>query len=252
MIAILVAMGVLLGLGGLVSAGDGGSATGGEDAEALKGSEGDDTIRGGGGSDLLVGYGGGDALAGDAGNDWIFGLDGPDTITGGAGNDVVSGGQGSDVIDAGAGDDFVESAGILDDDALVQSVEGARTFNDIAFLYDFSNGSDDGDIVELGDGNDTVVAGASDTITTGDGTDEIAAGDWSRGQPPLVITDFDPDQDVITYAHENGRADPVFETFVNPVSGHAELIADGEVFAIVQNAGPEFDPVQIVRRSYAA
>lgn len=252
MIAILMAMGLLLGLGGLVSAGDGGSATGGEDAEALKGSEGDDTILGGGGSDLLVGYGGDDQLAGDAGNDWIFGLDGTDTITGGAGNDVISGGDGVDMIDAGAGDDFVESAGILDDAALLQSVNGARTFGDIAFLYDFSKGSDDGDVVDLGNGNDTVVAGADDTITTGDGADEIATGDWSRGQAPVLITDFDPDEDVITYAHENGRTEPVFETFVNPVSGHAELIADGEVFAIVRNAGPEFDPVQIVRRTYAA
>ncbi|MFD1511403.1 calcium-binding protein [Lacimonas salitolerans] len=252
MIAILLAMGVLLGLGGLSIGGEGGSAEGSDDPEALLGSDGDDTIRGGGGSDLVVGFAGDDLLSGDGGNDWIFGLNGADTITGGDGNDVISGGRGADVIYAGAGDDFVESAGILDDGALTTSVKGARTFGDVAFLYDFSRGYDEGDIIDLGPGNDTVVAGAGDTITTGGGSDEIALGDWSRGGAPVVITDFDPDQDVITYAHETSRAEPVFETFVNPISGDAELTADGEVFAVIRNAGPEFEPVQILRRSYAA
>lgn len=252
MIAILVAMGVLLGLGGLGLGDEGGSATGSDDPEALKGSEEDDTIRGGGGSDLLVGFAGDDLLAGDAGNDWIFGLDGQDTISGGTGNDIISGGRGADVIDAGAGNDFVETAGLLDDDALQVSIKGARSFGDIAFLYDFSRGPEAGDLIDLGDGDDTVVAGADDTITTGDGTDEIALGDWYSGGKPVVITDFDPEQDVITYAHENSRSEPVFKTFVNPLNGDAELSADGEIFAIIRKAGADFEPVQILPRRYAA
>jgi len=80
MIAILLAMGVLLGLGGLSIGGEGGSAEGSDDPEALLGSDGDDTIRGGGGSDLVVGFAGDDLLSGDGGNDWIhWGLNGDGT-----------------------------------------------------------------------------------------------------------------------------------------------------------------------------
>ena len=250
--ALLMAMGVLLGLGGFSLGDEGGTATGSDDPDALKGSGEDDTIDGGGGSDLLVGYGGDDLLRGGDGNDWIFGLDGADTISGAAQNDVISGGDGSDVILAGAGDDFVESAGILDDAALKSSVKGAQNFGDVAFLYDFGQPVDAGDTVDLGDGDDTVVAGANDTITTGDGADKVALGDWSSGQGPVIITDFDPGKDVITYAHDTTRAAPVFETILNPLTGDAALQADGETFAIIKNAGPDFEPVEILRRSYAA
>lgn len=250
--AMLMAMGVLFGLSGLVP--DEGETTveGGDDAEALTGRDSDDSLSGGGGSDLLLGYGGDDTLSGGSGNDWLFGLDGDDLITGGAQDDVISGGYGADTLYGGDGDDFVESAGVLDDDALTGSAAGARSFGDLAFLYDFDQPGDAGDVVDLGDGDDTVVAGGADTVTTGEGADEIALGDWYRGQPPVTITDFDPRSDIVTYAHDRAGAAPVFETYLNPLSGDAELRADGEVFAIIRNAGAGFEPVEILRRSYAA
>ena len=249
--ALLLAMGVMLGLGGLSAGGEGGSAEGGDDPEALKGSAQDDEIDGGGGSDLIIGFNGDDLLFGGQGNDWMFGMDGDDSIDAGYDNDVVSGGAGADTIDAGAGDDFVESAGILDEEAMETSAGSARSFGDIAFLYKFDNPADAGDVVSLGDGDDTVVAGGADTVTGGNGADEFALGDWASGEPPVVITDFDPDEDVVTYGFEAGRAEPVFKTVLNPISGDAEIMADNEIFAIIRNAGPEFDPVQIVTRSYS-
>lgn len=250
--AILVAMGLIFGLSGLTDTDASGTAQGTDDPEALKGGDGGDTVDGGGGSDLLAGFGGDDILSGAAGNDWLFGMDGADTLIGGPGNDVISGGAGSDVIDAGAGDDFVETAGLLDEEALVASLQTAKGFGDIAFLYDFDAALGSGDRVSLGGGDDTIVAGGGDTITAGAGADEIALGDWASGQPPVVITDFNPDEDVIAYAHDRALPAPTFSTLVNPVTGDAELRADGQVFALIQNAGPDFQPVQIIRRSYAA
>ena len=76
--AVLMAMGMLLGLGGL-SIGEGETTLeGGDDPEALTGSDGDDSLSGGGGSDLLLGHGGNDSLSGGTGNDWLFGGEGAD------------------------------------------------------------------------------------------------------------------------------------------------------------------------------
>lgn len=250
--AILLAMGMLFGLTGLMQGDSGadGSATGGDDPEVLRGGDGDDVIDGGGGSDLILGYGGNDQLIGGPGNDWIFGNQGNDLIEGGAGNDVISGGAGIDTVSGGDGNDFVESAGILDESALLSSVRTATSFGDIRFAYRFDNPADAGDMVDLGDGNDTVVAGGADTVTGGAGRDAFALGDWASGQPPVTITDFDPDEDVITYAHAASTSAPVFKTLVNPLSGEARLSANGEVFAIIRNAGTDFQPVQIITRSY--
>ncbi|SDH98052.1 calcium-binding protein [Lutimaribacter saemankumensis] len=250
--AVLMAMGMLLGLGGL-SIGEGETTLeGGDDPEALTGSDGDDSLSGGGGSDLLLGHGGDDSLSGGTGNDWLFGLEGDDLINGGPGNDVISGGYGSDTINGGGGDDFVESAGLLDDPALLQSAGTADDFGDLAFLYDFDQPGDTGDVIDLGPGDDTVVAGSDDTVTTGDGSDTIAMGDWHRGDAPVVITDFDPASDLITFAHDRAGPAPVFETFVNPLSGDAELRADGETFAVIRGAGADFQAVEVLRKSYAA
>lgn len=250
--AMLMAMGLLLGLSVIDIGDDGGAAEGSDDPEALKGGDGDDDLYGAGGPDLLVGYEGDDTLGGGSGNDWIFGLDGNDNISGGTENDVISGGSGADTITGGAGNDFVESAGILDEQALLASVKTAKDFGDITFDYDYSTPEETGDTIELGDGDDTIVAGAADIITTGNGQDQIAAGDWSSGQPPLVITDFDARQDVITYAYDRDAGEPVFQTVLNQANGTAEIYADGELFAIIQNVDPSFEPVEIATRNYAA
>lgn len=249
-IALLMAMGLLAGLSGVMGNEEGGSAEGSDAAEALKGSDQDDTIMAGGGSDLIVGFDGNDLLDGQDGNDWIFGLDGNDQIDGGTGNDVISGGAGADTLTGGAGNDFMESAGIVNEETLLASVKSAKNFGDIAFVYDFDRAPEDGDLVDMGAGDDSIVAGGGDTVTGGSGADEFALGDWGSGQPPVVITDYTPGEDVITFAHDAARPDPVFESYVNPVSGDAELHADGELFLIVRGAGPDFSPAQIVQRSY--
>jgi hypothetical protein len=86
-------------------------------------------------NDYVPGGGGDDVLSGLAGNDTLMGGKGDDKITGGAGNDYVDAGAGVDNVDAGAGSDTVLVA--------------------------------DGEIdtVECGEGNDRVIADASDRLS---------------------------------------------------------------------------------------
>jgi Ca2+-binding RTX toxin-like protein len=108
---------------------------GGPGKETISGGPGNDTIDGGAAADTIRGDDGDDTITGDAGNDTIDGGTGNDTIdggsgtdslTGGDGNDTIVGGPGADIISGGAGDDIIRAA------------------------------DDSSDIVDCGDGNDTV------------------------------------------------------------------------------------------------
>ena len=85
--------------------------------------------------DYVPGGGGDDVLSGLAGHDTLMGGKGDDKITGGAGNDYVDAGGGVDNVDSGDGSDTV----------LVADGET--------------------DTVECGEGNDRVIADASDQLS---------------------------------------------------------------------------------------
>jgi len=113
-----------------------------------------------------------------------------------------------------------------------------------------SQPADAGDQIDLGPGDDTIVAGPGDTVITGTGNDEVALGDWSLGDDPVVVEDFDEQEDVITFAYASGTTEPEIEMTLNAQTGDAELRADGALFLIVRDAGPDFQIAQIDIRTY--
>jgi Ca2+-binding RTX toxin-like protein len=128
-----------------------GSFTGTDKSYSVDGGGGDDTITTGDFNDRLDGgaNGGNDTLDGGGGNDLMFGRGGDDVIYGRAGDDTIIGGAGNDTLYGGDGSDL------------------------------FMHG--------LGDGNDTIDAGAgagwTDVIDLGGGPDIASAGvyetDWT-------------------------------------------------------------------------
>lgn len=255
-VALLLLVGVsLAGLVGLSGSGDDaalpGSGMTGDDL-LTDGTGGPDTLAGDAGADLLVGRGGDDLLTGGDGNDWLLGLDGADTLDGGPGRDVLIGGDGSDQLQGGAGDDFIEAADIIDEDALVASLDGARSFADLAFSYALPGPSDGGDLVDLGPGNDTVVAGSDDSVTGGDGMDEFALGDWIEGGRPTMIEDFDLAEDLITFVSADDQPTPELSIERDSVTGLTTLKADGQAIAVLRNASPDFSLRNVAVGRYAA
>src|SRR4051794_35722331 len=113
------------------------------DVEGLTGGYEGDTLTGSSGANALNGRGGNDVLNGAGGDDTLSGGDAADSLTGASGDDSLSGGDGADAIDPGTGADTVD-AGPGDD--VVHARDEAR------------------DTIACGDGADTVVADAYDSV----------------------------------------------------------------------------------------
>ena len=150
----------------------------------MSASAGNDTIFGEAGNDWLVGESGDDVIEGGIGDDLIFGGTGNDRIDGGADNDIINGGTGADTLSGGEGADrFVLEAGFgndtitggeagLDNDTIwstqgintttVLTGDEAGTITDGTSTATFS----EIEVVNVGAGNDTVDASASDADIT--------------------------------------------------------------------------------------
>lgn len=204
------------------------------------------------GNDLLAGTDGADRLDGGAGGDWILGFDGPDALSGGTGGDVLIGGAGADRIDGGAGDDFVEAANILHEAALRDTSGPDNAIADVILAYDMTAGSDAGDTVALGPGDDTVVPGSDDTVTGGAGIDRFALGDWIEGGRPVEITDFDVAEDVISFVYDSDGATPEMTVEHDSRTGVTTIRADGQPIAVLRGTSPEFSVHNIAVGRYAA
>lgn len=111
-----------------------------------------------------------DAIEGTDGNDRIFGLGGADTITG----DTERIG-GSDLIRGGAGPDVIRDRSFGDLDA----VFGGKGNDSIDVRDDVNGAAGGADVVDCGDGKDTVFFDPDDTVKNcerknpGDGTAPI-------------------------------------------------------------------------------
>lgn len=174
--------------------------SGSDDPETLQTEGGDDTVFAGGGNDLIDAGDGNDRVFGQDGTDVIVGGEGDDFLRGSAGDDVIFADEGEDTLFGDAGDDVLFGADIIDTEAVFE--ETAQTnFLPFSFLPFFDVNGDTGEADELngGVGEDVLVAGSNDIVSTGDGEDAVEIGDWVIPGQPVVVTDFDPAEDVIIY-----------------------------------------------------
>ncbi|MEI6056438.1 MAG: calcium-binding protein, partial [Lentisphaerota bacterium] len=172
-------------------AGDDTIFSGGGD-DTVFGGIGKDIISGESGKDVLYGEDGDDTLTGGAGDDQIYGNNGNDLLYGGDGNDSLQGGEGSDTIYGGKGDDYLDgieegwdlgdmgSTNILDGGEGNDTISGGNG-NDVLI------GGDGGDIIRGREGNDLFDGGkGNDTLNGGDGNDTYI---YRRGDGSDIIID---------------------------------------------------------------
>lgn len=196
-------------------AGDGGD-------DLLAGFGGDDVLNGAGGRDLLVGDAGADRLSGGDGVDVLLGGTGNDIVTGGAADDLLIGGSGDDSLSGDAGDDFLidtggentlsggggddvlvsltgapgsprDPTGELRFDAFLTGIEDrfgpqSASFDRMLERNVRSQREEPGaDLMQGGDGNDTLVGDRGDTMAGGAGEDLFSA-----FAPPVPDDPADP------------------------------------------------------------
>ena len=129
------------------------------------------------GDDEVAGNAGGDVLIGGAGNDILYGDGGNDILLGGDGNDDIEDWQGNNYFDAGTGDDYVYADGAPNfTDGGSNFVTGG-TGNDWIDSYAANNVI----AFNVGDGNDTIYAAGSLTISLGANLD---IGTLTRSEMP--------------------------------------------------------------------
>lgn len=130
-------------------------------------------------------------------------------LAGGDGNDLLTGGAGSDTLDGGAGHDAIWGQTEDADDPTL----------------DFLNG---------GAGDDTLMLGAGDYGNGGDGADAFHLLDIGANDPPMQITDFNPQEDVLVVMYDAAlHPDPQL-TMETSATGTI-LLLDGVPLASLQS-----------------
>lgn len=200
----------------------------GDDADIVYGDQGDDIIDAGIDDDEVYGGSGNDTITGGHGSDIIYGGTGDDIINagdidsvmnhtdetddtdpvptndmdyvrGGGGNDTITGGDDADTLYGDAGDDYLD--GGIDDDYLSGGA-GADTIiggqgNDTLV----SDNDDDIDILDAGEGDDTLFVGTNDIADAGEGDDTATV----RGENATL--DMGDGDDFVTVTNDAAGAD---------------------------------------------
>ncbi len=230
------------------------SLSGGAGSDLLDGAGDHDTIDGGPGNDRLQGDFGNDDLNGGAEDDELMGQSGTDTMQGGTGNDRLVGGAGADLLSGGDGDDGL--MGCVGGDTLIGR-GGADTLNgndgnDTIFGVTPNNGGtppeDDAtrDYLNGGNGDDALFPGAGDNANGGAGSDSFTLGDWIADGGPVLIEDYDANEDSLVVVYDDA-AHPDPELTVETAAGtpeNAQLLLDGLPLAEVSGAAG-LDPSQV-------
>ncbi len=217
---------------------DGDLISGGEANDALFGNEGDDSMRGGSGADELYGDDGDDTLAGEDGTDFLVGGDGDDSLSGGGLADMLFGGEGDDTLTGGSGGDFLQGGFGADQIAGGDGngrIDGTYTAGDAQFgPYD----EDAGDMLDGGDGEDTLVIGAGDTASGGDGADRFVSGAYiETAELAGTVTDFDPSVDRIEVMYDPADTpDPQISVLDHADGLGADILLEGQVILSVSGA----------------
>ena len=240
----------------VVDAGDGDDTlTTGDGAAYLFANDGDDTVIAGEGALAAFGGNGEDELDGQAslqtyldggkGDDVLLGGDGDDRLFGGvhekpdddssdddvlsagAGDDVLNGGFGADILFGGAGDDVINHLGHAMEDSAAER-------------HDFDWHIDgDADVLDGGEGDDTLILDRADTATGGAGDDVF----WlysndGDGLGHAEVTDFTPGEDFLRIQLDPATDALSMEFDVHPsASGDDSIVTvNGEVVALLKGS----------------
>jgi len=201
-------------------------------------------VLGGAGDDEIVAFAAFSDIAGDAGNDtirgnfsdsFVRGGEGNDLITSTGGNNALFGDDGNDAISGTTADEMQGGAG---DDALYSISAGTEEpfTRGAAFMFG-------------GPGADLLVSNGSDEMTGGTEADQFRFINWFddfRGPfVESVITDFNPQQDVIEIVLVGNAPIPILGTETSPIDGNVALLANG--VRIVEFQGlASFDTSRVV------
>ena len=206
--------------------------------DTLFGGDGNDTLKGNKGQDTLNGGDGDDDLSGGAGKDFIRGDNGKDVVDGGAGDDLISGNKGRDILSGGDGDDIISGNkgkdtlfGNAGDDLLLGGSGKDRLVGGKG--KDTLFGGSDDDVLNGNRGNDTLSGDAGDDLLTGGGGHDrfIFDDGWGKDR----ITDFDVDQDMLSFKTVNGVMGLMDLTITSNAQGIK--ITDGTDVVILQGLG---------------
>ena len=163
------------------------SETGNADEDdVLFGTDEDDRLPGRGGDDLIFGNDGDDILRGSMGFDTLDGGAGDDALLGGRQDDMLSGGAGHDTLFGGVGNDTLNGIEL--------NAEAPR-------LED----TDEGDYLNAGGGDDLILVGRDDVVSTGYGRDTIVLGDWIDEGHSAEIIDFAPARDELLFVWDDSE-----------------------------------------------
>jgi hypothetical protein len=143
------------------------TAAGGDGNDVLQGNHFADVLNGGAGNDRLEGNGGDDGLFGGVGNDDIFGGFGNDDFQGNAGADLIDGQQGVDRLTYGVQAPVTVTLDGVANDGVAGEGDNVRSI-------EILEGGDGGDTLTGSAGNETITGGlGNDVITGGGGTDTL-------------------------------------------------------------------------------
>lgn len=241
---------------------------GGAGNDNIEGGSGDDSLRGDDGDDVIFGQQGNDDIDGGAGDDAIVAGRGADTTHGGEGDDWIEGNQGDDVLEGDAGEDLLLGgtgadtlSGGADDDVLVGgrvsglplSFEQMQMLREGATVEDFREMlppgsfqlSDDGemDVLNGGDGADSLFLGAGDTGDGGAGIDEYMVFQNQIGDAgPAVVQTFEDDE-LIGIVQPDSTPEP--EISIETDGNDALVLADNVVVARVVGAAGRIEASDI-------
>ncbi|NKI93255.1 calcium-binding protein [Rhizobacter sp. SG703] len=130
-------------------------------------------------NDQLAGASDSDSLVGLSGNDALSGLAGDDVLEGGDGSDVLAGGAGADVLNGGAGDDYIfgssDAAGAHWSETATSWVTIDGTVWRIPGVGPAVS-SDQGNVIDAGEGNDWVAAGTASDVVRADAGNDLVYG----------------------------------------------------------------------------
>lgn len=220
---------------------------GGRGADLLDGGPGDDTLEGGAREDALFGGTGDDSLSGGDVDDELFGGAGDDVLNGDAGGDGLYGGAGNDTLAGGEGDDVLYGVDLIDEAILTpEAASGVISEEDFAEFIDLDGDPEEADVLDGGGGNDVLLVGANDVVTGGNGQDDFVLGDWVTPGNPVTITDFDPDMDILIFAHE-GATPPDDVRLGVSQNGDFVLRSDAGILArLPGTAGAGLTPADLI------